>query len=165
MDKKLLKDLKKSHGLWFFQVWKLRKSPIAQLLAKAPYMVKCENPERMSFVWVSLFISGQKLKLTKSIRFDSKPTDYKNGLWSRFEPVLTCETGDQDILNKIKRRILLVSLADHRKDYLKDKKSNKYNPLPSVTLSGEITKLQKEKSIPEIDETLPVSYASRGLWN
>jgi hypothetical protein len=144
----------------------LDKSKLAKLLGAAPYLAKCENPKRLSVLWVSMFVIGQRLK--KEGVFDSKPNDFdKFNIWKRFFPALECNSGDRTILNKIKKRILLCSMADHRNDIEKDKEVGKFNPFATKEQADQLIDVyvKEQDPDPEIDAIMSVEYASRGLWN
>lgn len=142
--KKTIEDMTIVFKLTKEEIIKLSESPILKIIAALPFIAKCEDADRCSYVNLSSCITAFRLgnKSISSFRYSDI-----SSISRRLQYLFNFRKGNKKILKKGMQLIKYAMLLDYKKDLEEDNRVNKDNPL-------NISKFNFNKEILKIEKTI-----------
>jgi hypothetical protein len=138
------------------------KAPVPKLIAAIPFVAGCESPQRTAIAHLGTYLAAMRVPA-----FNHKPTD-RQGIYSRFAPIMTFQGGSENIIMAGMARLALVSYYDHVRDQADDSITGKYNPVTAKEWD-ENTRAEFEDAamldVPELDGILTVPETVNAFWD
>jgi len=101
---------------------KIRKNPVARLLAALPYYAGCKNPDQLAALKLGMYVAGMRNPAMFAHRENQTVRE-------RIEPGVLCPSGDPEIIEIATSFLELISLNDHIHDFEEDMKTGHPNPI------------------------------------
>lgn len=164
---KVLSDIGKERSLSFEDVERLKKSPAFRLVVLAPFICDCDYAEMFAYANTSTLITAGKhpevFNPTKDISIETRATLIIENLRNYAK--------DKKVYKCCQQALILISIADHKKDLDDDKRINKFNPLFDESIRKKYetlsSKLCKELSrCKKLTDLISIEFIlSDGFWN
>tara|TARA_B100000614_G_C14400165_1_gene433358 strand:- start:120 stop:632 length:513 start_codon:yes stop_codon:yes gene_type:complete len=144
---------------------RLRRNPVAKLIAAMPFIAACENPDRVATQHLATYLLAESAENI----FDHRREDDRD-VFTRLERISHFPGGDRRLIQRGMSLLALVMIADHDRDRETDRAQSVYNPLVSGAWNADeirrpLVKRIRATPCAEMDAILDLERALRGNWN
>jgi hypothetical protein len=123
------------------EIKSLNRSIAGKLLCAIAYYSGCKNPDRVAVLHLITLVAAARCRKITNHRV-------KESLRERLAPFLNFPGGNKEVVKAGALLLELLSLEDHKADFIEDIINNKENPLSSIDYKSE-----KERILGEYDNT------------